>query len=172
MREMAIMALQLFELVGTDEDRPFSPFCWRTRMALAHKGLEATSIPWRFTEKDAISQHKSEKVPVLLDGERAVSELLGDRQLSRRHLSGSSVAVRRRGRPRDGAHDQLVGRHGRGRRHVSVHRGGHSRPSASGRSGLFPREPRSAIQEVAGRGRIQSRHGRRCVSASRSIRCG
>ncbi|QUS41204.1 glutathione S-transferase family protein [Tardiphaga alba] len=68
------MALQLYELVGTDADRPFSPFCWRTRMALAHKGLQATSIPWRFTEKDAILQHKSEKVPVLLDGERAVSD--------------------------------------------------------------------------------------------------
>ncbi|MDR6661986.1 glutathione S-transferase family protein [Tardiphaga sp. 215_C5_N2_1] len=68
------MALQLFELVGTEEDRPFSPFCWRIRMALAHKGLDATSIPWRFTEKDAINKHKSDKVPVLLDGERAVND--------------------------------------------------------------------------------------------------
>src|ERR1700676_1613672 len=66
------MALKLFERVGTDEARPFSPFCWRTRMALAHKGFGAESIPWRFTEKEAISQHKSEKVPVLLDGDKAV----------------------------------------------------------------------------------------------------
>lgn len=68
------MPLQLFELVGTDDDRPFSPFCWRTRMALAHKGLEAASIPWRFTDKDAIAQHQSDKVPVLLDGERAIND--------------------------------------------------------------------------------------------------
>lgn len=68
------MALQLFELVGTDEDRPFSPFCWRTRMALAHKGLDITSIPWRFTEREAITRHKSEKVPVLIDGEHTVSD--------------------------------------------------------------------------------------------------
>jgi len=68
------MSLQLFELVGTDDDRPFSPYCWRTRMALAHKGLEATSIPWRFTETDAIARHQSAKVPVLLDGERAVND--------------------------------------------------------------------------------------------------
>ena len=68
------MALQLFELVGTDDDRPFSPFCWRTRMALAHKGLEVTSTPWRFTEKDAIAAHQSEKVPVLLDGDRAIND--------------------------------------------------------------------------------------------------
>ncbi|WP_035655127.1 glutathione S-transferase family protein [Bradyrhizobium sp. STM 3809] len=68
------MALKLFELVGTDPGRPFSPFCWRTRMALAHKGLTADSIPWRFTEKSAIAAHGSEKVPVMLDGERAVAD--------------------------------------------------------------------------------------------------
>ena len=68
------MTLQLFELVGIEDDRPFSPYCWRTRMALAHKGLEAASIPWRFIEKDAIARHKSEKVPVLLDGERAIND--------------------------------------------------------------------------------------------------
>jgi glutathione S-transferase len=66
------MTLKLFELVGTDETRPFSPFCWRTRMALAHKGLDAESIPWRFTEKSAIAPHGSEKVPVLLHGDNAV----------------------------------------------------------------------------------------------------
>jgi glutathione S-transferase len=68
------MALKLFELVGTDEARPFSPFCWRTRMALAHKGLGAESIPWCFTEKQAIAPHHSEKVPVLIDGETSVAD--------------------------------------------------------------------------------------------------
>jgi glutathione S-transferase len=66
------MTLKLFELVGTDDRRPFSPYCWRTRMALAHKGLDADSIPWRFTEKGAIAPHGSEKVPVLLHGDSAV----------------------------------------------------------------------------------------------------
>jgi glutathione S-transferase len=68
------MTLKLFELVGSDADRPFSPFCWRTRMALAHKGLEVGSIPWRFTEKAAIAGYRSEKVPVLLDGDTAVCD--------------------------------------------------------------------------------------------------
>ena len=68
------MPLKLFELVGTDEQRPFSPFCWRTRMALAHKGLSAESIPWCFTEKEAITPHNSEKVPVLIDGETSVAD--------------------------------------------------------------------------------------------------
>lgn len=33
------MTIQLYELVGAD-DRRFNPFCWRTRMALAHKRLD------------------------------------------------------------------------------------------------------------------------------------
>ena len=69
---MGTMNLQLFELVGTDDTRPFSPYCWRTRMALAHKGLDHGSIPWRFTEKQAIAPHGSEKVPVLLHDEKPV----------------------------------------------------------------------------------------------------
>ncbi len=66
------MSLKLFELVGTDETRPFSPYCWRIRMALAHKGLAAESIPWRFTEKAAIAPHGADKVPVMLDRDQAV----------------------------------------------------------------------------------------------------
>jgi len=66
------MSLKLFELVGTDAARPFSPYCWRTRMALAHKGLAAESLPWRFTEKSAIAPHGSEKVPVLLHDDKPV----------------------------------------------------------------------------------------------------
>lgn len=66
------MTLRLFELVGTDASRPFSPFCWRTRLALAHKGLSAESIPWRFTEKQAIAPMGAEKVPVLLDGDKSI----------------------------------------------------------------------------------------------------
>jgi glutathione S-transferase len=68
------MTLKLYELVGTDAKRPFSPFCWRTRMALAHKGLSADTIPWRFTEKGRIAPHGSEKVPVLLHGDKPVAD--------------------------------------------------------------------------------------------------
>jgi glutathione S-transferase len=68
------MPLKLFELVGTDQARPFSPYCWRTRMALAHKGLGVESIPWCFTEKHAIAPHHSDKVPVLIDGETSVAD--------------------------------------------------------------------------------------------------
>ena len=51
----ANMAIKLYDLAGAETDRRFSPYCWRARMALAHKGLEVETIPWRFTEKDAIA---------------------------------------------------------------------------------------------------------------------
>lgn len=67
------MSLKLYELVGAD-DRRFSPYCWRVRMALAHKGLEAELIPTCFTDKDKIAFSKQDKVPVLMDGETVVSD--------------------------------------------------------------------------------------------------
>ncbi|HAO41567.1 MULTISPECIES: glutathione S-transferase family protein [unclassified Afipia] len=68
------MTRKLFELCGTETERVFSPFCWRTRMALAHKDIKAETIPWRFSEKDAIAPHQSDKVPVLIDGETSVAD--------------------------------------------------------------------------------------------------
>jgi glutathione S-transferase len=61
------MAIELYELAGT-EDRRFSPYCWRIRMALAHKGLQADIIPCRFTEKDTIAFSGGQTVPALRDG--------------------------------------------------------------------------------------------------------
>ena len=68
------MARQLYELCGTDPERVFSPYCWRSRMALAHKGLAFESVPWRFTETDRLAFAGHDKVPVLVDGERVVPE--------------------------------------------------------------------------------------------------
>ena len=68
------MARQLYELTGADPTRRFSPFCWRARMALAHKGLEAACVPWRFTETDRLAFAHHDKVPVLVDGENTVPE--------------------------------------------------------------------------------------------------
>jgi len=66
------MARTLFELVGADPEIRFSPYCWRARMALLHKGLDAEIRPWRFIERDALAFAGHDKVPVLVDGERAV----------------------------------------------------------------------------------------------------
>lgn len=67
------MTRQLYELLGAD-DRRFSPYCWRARMAVAHKGLEADYVPVGFTEKDKIAFSGQTQVPVLVDGETTISD--------------------------------------------------------------------------------------------------
>ncbi len=64
----------MYDLAGADPRLRFSPYCWRIRMALAHKGLEAETIPWRFNEKQAIAFSGQERVPVLVDGEKVVAD--------------------------------------------------------------------------------------------------
>lgn len=64
----------LYDLAGADPERRFSPYCWRAKLALAHKGLTFRTIPWRFTEKDAIARSGQDRVPVLIDGERVISD--------------------------------------------------------------------------------------------------
>jgi glutathione S-transferase len=56
----------LYELSGRD-DRRFSPFCWKSRMALAHKGFFPPGIPVAFTDKDSIAFSGQERVPILVD---------------------------------------------------------------------------------------------------------
>ncbi|MGH7116072.1 MAG: glutathione S-transferase family protein [Stellaceae bacterium] len=68
------MAIMLYDLAGAEADRRFSPFCWRTRMALAHKGLEVETIPWRFTEKDKLPRPNGGRVPVIVDDGRVVHD--------------------------------------------------------------------------------------------------
>ncbi|MEQ9042567.1 MAG: glutathione S-transferase family protein [Alphaproteobacteria bacterium] len=68
------MPLTLYELWGANDKR-FSPFCWRTRMALAHKGLEPDKIiPVGFTEKEKIAFSGQDRVPVIIDKGKTVSD--------------------------------------------------------------------------------------------------
>ena len=68
------MSRVLYDLAGADPALRFSPFCWRIRMALAHKDLEFETIPWRFTEKDRIAFSGQGLVPVLVDGDRTLHD--------------------------------------------------------------------------------------------------
>jgi glutathione S-transferase len=65
------MAIVLYDLVGLD-DRRFSPHCWRTRMALAHKGLECEARPTRFIDIPKIEGGQVKTVPAIRDGERLI----------------------------------------------------------------------------------------------------
>src|SRR3954454_21188789 len=66
------MPVVMYDLAGADPALRFSPYCWRTKMALAHKGLAVETIPWRFTEKEALAFSGQARVPVIRDGETVV----------------------------------------------------------------------------------------------------
>jgi glutathione S-transferase len=68
------MSITLYDLAGADEHRRFSPYCWRTKMALAHKGLAFTTVPWRYADKAVIAAFGSDRVPVIVDNGRPVKD--------------------------------------------------------------------------------------------------
>jgi glutathione S-transferase len=68
------MTLHLYDLAGAQPERRFSPYCWRIRLALAHKSLPVETIPWRFTEKAEIAPSGQTLVPVLVNGDRRILE--------------------------------------------------------------------------------------------------
>ena len=68
------MIIQLYDLAGADENLRFSPFCWRVRMALAHKGLVYETIPWRYGDKAKIIATGQGAVPVIVDGETMIHD--------------------------------------------------------------------------------------------------
>ena len=92
------MPITMYDLAGAEADRRFSPFCWRARMALAHKGLAVETVPWRFTEKDRLPQPNQGRVPVIVDDGRvvhdstAIADYLDDRYADRPLLFGDETA--------------------------------------------------------------------------------
>jgi glutathione S-transferase len=65
--------ITLYDLVLQDDRRP-SPFCWRAKFALKHKGLAWRDEPVGFTEKDKIAFAQSQTVPVIHDGPNVVKD--------------------------------------------------------------------------------------------------
>ncbi|WP_374572235.1 glutathione S-transferase N-terminal domain-containing protein [Phenylobacterium sp.] len=64
------MATVLFDLAASDPAVRFSPYCWRIRLALAHKAVKAETLAWRFTDKEAIAPSGQTTAPVLVDNGR------------------------------------------------------------------------------------------------------
>jgi glutathione S-transferase len=65
------MSVILYDLVGV-EDRRFSPHCWRTRMALAHKQLACEARPTRFGDIRSVAGGGFKTIPVIEDGGRRI----------------------------------------------------------------------------------------------------
>ncbi len=68
------MTILLYDLVGQDAGRPFSPHCWKVKMALAHKGLDFRSVPTPFTSVGAVEGGVSKTIPVLRDDDAVVAD--------------------------------------------------------------------------------------------------
>ncbi|MEP9388993.1 glutathione S-transferase family protein [Mesorhizobium sp. KR9-304] len=68
------MTILLYDLVGEDASRPFSPHCWKTTMCLAHKGLDYRRVPTPFTSVPAVEGGVSKTVPVIRDGDTVVAD--------------------------------------------------------------------------------------------------
>lgn len=68
------MTILLYDLVGSDASRPFSPHCWKAAMALAHKGLDFKSVPTRFLEVPKVEDSASKTIPVIRDGNKIVAD--------------------------------------------------------------------------------------------------
>jgi glutathione S-transferase len=71
---MTAPKLTLYELAGADPELRFSPHCWKIRMALAHKGLQALGEPWRFVDKEKIAFSGQGLVPVLVHSEETICD--------------------------------------------------------------------------------------------------
>lgn len=68
------MAMKMYDLCGEERERRFSPYCWRIKMALAHKGLKADLEACRFVEKSTMAELGGQTFPTLSDGETHVTD--------------------------------------------------------------------------------------------------
>ena len=78
--------ITLYDLVFDGDLRP-SPYCWRTKLALKHKGLTWRDEPCGFTEKHKIAFAQSPTYPVIHDGTKVVK----DSWAIARHLDVAAV---------------------------------------------------------------------------------
>ena len=66
------MTIHLYDLAGADPALRFSPYCWRTKLALAHKGLPLETTPWRFQDTGKLAFSGQGRVPVIRDGDSVI----------------------------------------------------------------------------------------------------
>ena len=66
--------MKLYELVGEDKTQGFSPYVWRARMAIAHKGLEVEMVPLIFTEIAKLKDIDAKTVPILDDNGTIITD--------------------------------------------------------------------------------------------------
>lgn len=93
------MTIKLYDLCGRDRDRRFSPYCWRVKKALQHKGLAYETIAVAFSEIAQLEGNSQNTVPMVCDGDITITdsfliaEYLDDRYPDRPSLFGCKGAI-------------------------------------------------------------------------------
>lgn len=68
------MTIKIYELCSADDNHLFSPHCWKTRMSIAHKGLDFETVATPFTKVATTENGNGRRVPVIRDGETVVED--------------------------------------------------------------------------------------------------
>ncbi|NKB44539.1 MAG: glutathione S-transferase family protein [Alphaproteobacteria bacterium] len=67
------MTIKLYDLAAAD-GRRFSGNCWRTQLALAHKGLAYETVPTRFVDIASIGNGTHKTIPMIDDGGKEICD--------------------------------------------------------------------------------------------------
>ncbi len=90
------MTIQLYDLVGTDTSRPFSPHCWKSKMMFAHLGLDIEAVPTRFTQIGVGAMADVKSVPTIRDGDLV---LVDSFEIARHYAGGTALMGGQEGEP-------------------------------------------------------------------------
>lgn len=90
------MTILVYDLVGEDASRPFSPHCWKTKMTLAHLGLKLEAVPTRFTEVTSIEGGKFTMVPTVRDGDMLMQDSF---EIAKHYAGGTPLMGGQEGEP-------------------------------------------------------------------------
>lgn len=82
------MAIILYDLVGKDTSRPFSPHCWKTKMMLAHLGMEWEEVPATFTGRALVEGGKAPSFPTIRDGDLVLADSFN---IAKHYASGKKL---------------------------------------------------------------------------------
>ncbi len=68
------MTIKLYDLALSDPDVRPSPFCWRAKFALLHKGVPFETVPVPFADKEQYPNKDHGLVPILIDGDEIICD--------------------------------------------------------------------------------------------------
>lgn len=87
------MAIKLYDLALADPDVRPSPFCWRAKFALLHKGVSFETVALPFANKESYPDKDHGLLPILVDGDEVVCDSANIYAYVERKFDGSPLAA-------------------------------------------------------------------------------